>query len=43
MNCFNGVMWTAYGLALADPFVWAINGLGVILSCIQLFLKLIFR
>ena len=43
MNGFNGLMWTAYGLAVADPFVWAINGLGAVLAAVQLMLVGVFR
>ena len=39
-NLVNGVAWFVYGLfALADPFVWAPNGLGSLLAVASLALR----
>lgn len=41
-NTVNGTFWTAYGLAVLDPFVYVPNGMGVFLGAIQIFLVLTF-
>ena len=41
-NGLNSVMWTLYGLAVADKYVWAPNAVGLVLSGIQLALVGIF-
>lgn len=34
----NSALWTAYGLAIARPFVWAPNAFGCVLGVVQLLL-----
>lgn len=41
-NTLNGSFWTAYGLAVYDPFIWVSNGLGALLGVIQFFLCILF-
>lgn len=41
-NTLNGIFWTAYGIAVLDPFVYAPNGLGAVLGAIQIFLIVIY-
>jgi hypothetical protein len=41
-NTLNGSFWTAYGLAVQDPFIWVPNGLGAILGVIQFCLCVLF-
>lgn len=37
--CFvNGVLWTTYGIAIADPLVYALNAFGAVLAAVQLVL-----
>jgi len=38
----NGVLWTAYGVAINDIFIWVPQSAGLLLGCIQLCLKLAF-
>lgn len=38
----NGTFWTAYGIAIMDPFISVPNGLGTLFGVIQVFLCLIF-
>lgn len=38
----NTILWTAYGLAIKDRFVWAPNSVGLGLGLVQLALKLAF-
>ena len=35
-NTLNGCFWTAYGIAVLDPFIFVPNGLGALLGCIQI-------
>ena len=37
-NTLNGTFWTAYGIAVLDPFIYAPNGLGALLGSIQVVL-----
>ena len=39
----NGSLWTIYGIAIADPFIWAPNAIGFLFSVIQLVLLALFR
>ena len=39
----TGTLWVAYGLAVKDIFVWALNAVGVVLGLVQLLLYVIFR
>ena len=41
-NTANGAFWTAYGLAVLDPFVYATNGVGACLGVVQMFLVFAF-
>jgi solute carrier family 50 protein (sugar transporter) len=41
-NTANGAFWTAYGLAVLDPFIYAPNGLGAALGVVQIFLVMTF-
>ncbi len=41
-NTLNGIFWTAYGIAVLDPFVYAPNGLGALLGVIQVVLIILF-
>ena len=41
-NTANGAFWTAYGLAVLDPFIYVPNGLGAALGVVQIFLVLTF-
>jgi solute carrier family 50 protein (sugar transporter) len=41
-NTVNGAFWTAYGLAVLDPFIYAPNGLGAALGVVQIFLVVTF-
>lgn len=43
LSTINGTLWVIYGLAVANPFVWAPNGMGAIFGAIQIALCLIFR
>lgn len=42
LNTLNGALWTTYGLAVKDMFVWAPNFIGACLGCIQLLFCLLF-
>lgn len=42
MNTLNAIFWTAYAIAVNDPFIYVPNGLGVILGTIQFFLWMVF-
>ncbi|EGF81946.1 hypothetical protein BATDEDRAFT_16153 [Batrachochytrium dendrobatidis JAM81] len=42
-SLLNGALWTGYGFAISDPFIWAPNVVGVVLSIVQLFLCFLFR
>ncbi len=35
MNLLNALLWTIYGLALLDPYVYLPNGIGAVLSLAQ--------
>jgi solute carrier family 50 protein (sugar transporter) len=37
-NTLNGSFWTAYGIAVSDPFIYVPNGMGTILGAIQVLL-----
>ena len=41
-SMLNGLMWTVYGLATGDVYVWAPNAFGAVVSAFQLFLCAIF-
>jgi hypothetical protein len=41
-NTLNGSFWTAYGLAVLDPFIYCPNGLGAALGVVQTVLILVF-
>jgi solute carrier family 50 protein (sugar transporter) len=41
-NTLNGSFWTAYGLAVLDPFIYVPNGLGAALGVVQTVLILVF-
>jgi solute carrier family 50 protein (sugar transporter) len=41
-NTLNGIFWTAYGLAILDPFIYVPNGLGAVLGAVQILLCVIF-
>ncbi|KAI8824234.1 sugar efflux transporter for intercellular exchange-domain-containing protein [Fimicolochytrium jonesii] len=44
ITCFvNGSLWTAYGLAVGNAFIWAPNATGAVFSAIQLTLIVLFR
>lgn len=42
MNLINGALWTSYGFAVADPFIYAINGAGAAISVVLLALTIIY-
>lgn len=42
-NGINGLLWTAYGFAIGNPFVWAPNFIGVITVLVQIFLVFIYK
>eukprot|EP00166_Cyanidium_caldarium_P001109 ctg_1524.g433 len=42
MSSVNGVLWTAYGVAKHEPFVYALNSFGSLMGAIQCALILIF-
>lgn len=42
MNTSNAVFWTAYAIATNDAFIYAPNGLGVVLGTIQFLLWMVF-
>jgi solute carrier family 50 protein (sugar transporter) len=42
INTLNGSFWTAYGLAVMDPFIYAPNGLGALLGVVQMILCALF-
>lgn len=42
MNLINGALWTSYGFAVADPFIYVINGLGAVISVILLALTIVY-
>lgn len=35
MAVLNGGLWSAYGWAVADPFIWAPNVVGAVFGCFQ--------
>jgi len=39
MNC---LLWVSYGLAVADPFVYGINGFGLLVALISISLRVIY-
>lgn len=41
-NTANGSFWTAYGIAVMDPFIFVPNGIGALLGVIQFLLCLVF-
>jgi solute carrier family 50 protein (sugar transporter) len=41
-NTLNGSFWTAYGLAVLDPFIYVPNALGAVLGVVQIVLILVF-
>jgi solute carrier family 50 protein (sugar transporter) len=40
-NTLNGSFWTAYGIAVLDPFIYVPNGIGVLFGGVQFFLYLV--
>jgi solute carrier family 50 protein (sugar transporter) len=38
MNTINGCLWTAYGFAVKDAFIYAPNAVGTVCGAIQLLL-----
>eukprot|EP00195_Chlamydomonas_chlamydogama_P011063 CAMPEP_0202891162 /NCGR_PEP_ID=MMETSP1392-20130828/1301_1 /ASSEMBLY_ACC=CAM_ASM_000868 /TAXON_ID=225041 /ORGANISM="Chlamydomonas chlamydogama, Strain SAG 11-48b" /LENGTH=259 /DNA_ID=CAMNT_0049574843 /DNA_START=36 /DNA_END=815 /DNA_ORIENTATION=+ len=42
VNLTNALLWTAYGLAVMDAYVWLPNGIGAALSLAQLALSMMF-
>ncbi|KAG2445336.1 hypothetical protein HYH02_008801 [Chlamydomonas schloesseri] len=42
MNTLNAALWTTYGVAVGDPYIWAPNGIGLALSVMQIALRLVF-
>lgn len=42
MNTTNAGLWTTYGLAVGDYYVWVPNGIGLLLSVAQLVLRAVF-
>lgn len=36
MNLVNGSLWTAYGIAVTDYFIWVPNGIGAVLAAFTL-------
>jgi len=43
MNLLNGLLWTAYGSATAQPFVYGPNAFGAALALFQVALCCLFR
>lgn len=41
-QCINTALWTAYGLAVKDRFVWGPNSIGLVLGLVQLVLKILY-
>mmetsp|Transcript_20332 Transcript_20332/g.33659 ORF Transcript_20332/g.33659 Transcript_20332/m.33659 type:complete len:333 (+) Transcript_20332:25-1023(+) len=41
-NTANGSFWTAYGIAVLDPFIYIPNGLGAMLGVVQIILSVLF-
>lgn len=41
-NTLNGSFWTAYGIAVLDPFIYVPNGLGAVLGLIQVVLIVLY-
>lgn len=41
-NTLNSSFWTAYGIAVKDPFIWVPNGLGAVLGIFQFILCILF-
>jgi hypothetical protein len=41
-NTLNGSFWTAYGIAVQDPFIYVPNGMGAVLGGVQAVLLLLF-
>ncbi|KAJ3071003.1 hypothetical protein HK102_006530 [Quaeritorhiza haematococci] len=41
-NVINGVLWTAYGFAIKDAYIYGPNGVGTVTSLVQLALCFIF-
>ena len=41
-NTINGAFWTAYGLAVVDPFIFVPNGIGAGLGLVQILLCVLF-
>jgi len=42
INTINGTFWTAYGLAIWNPFLYVLNGAGVVLGLVQFALCVMF-
>ncbi|MEW5303774.1 MAG: hypothetical protein WDW36_006433 [Sanguina aurantia] len=42
MNTANATLWTIYGTAINDPYVYGINALGLLLSGAQIALRMLF-
>ncbi|GLI70269.1 hypothetical protein VaNZ11_015201 [Volvox africanus] len=42
MNTMNAALWTTYGVAVLDVYIWLPNGIGLALSVLQVALRLVF-
>ncbi|PNG99782.1 hypothetical protein TSOC_014434 [Tetrabaena socialis] len=42
MNTLNAALWTTYGIARLDPYIWLPNGIGLALSVLQIGLRAVF-
>ncbi|GFR43393.1 hypothetical protein Agub_g4470 [Astrephomene gubernaculifera] len=42
MNTLNAALWTTYGVAVRDPYIWLPNGIGLVLSLMQVALRVVF-
>lgn len=42
-NGINGLLWTSYGFAISNPFVWAPNFVGIITVLVQIVLVFIYK
>lgn len=41
-NTVNGAFWTAYGIAVMDPFIYVPNGIGSLLGVVQMVMVVLF-
>ncbi|KAG2502021.1 hypothetical protein HYH03_000515 [Edaphochlamys debaryana] len=42
MNTLNAALWTTYGIAVLDVYIWLPNGIGLALSVLQIALRVVF-